>query len=1150
VLLTGCFVDAGALDATAPALVEVEAPADLLIAAGETQRFTFTYDERVQAAQAFLVPAEGEALELDVELPEDERAAVAVVTAPAGAADGSYAVEVRAEDADGNVSVDRAEEAVRLDQTPPTLVAARMALTPADGNPLAFVLGVTDGTDISMEVELDEPAGAGEVIVQLTDEQVAFTLEDITGAVARATVTWDEREDVFQGIAQTTLRMEDLAGNALEVSGSTWTFVAGAERADIDGLIVLKPSALVGPPDLVYVRDPVRSRAALVAPGGEDLDPPQMPTGAIALANDAPVARLRIAADPDGLLLIEELSFRFNAQTAQSGLRFDPTFITEIYVSAIDVAGNATPFVQVPAALFIARVDPTQQLVAAGAFVEGDVLFPPDERRLGVEAPDAADALLSQAANADVWREAEANGVFPDGGACVRVVEDRSRAVLVAITPDMDVFEFDGDAWREIEPGPGPVPTPRQCPAVTYDAHGGRVLVHGGVGSAGAEDDLWSWSGGAWTPIVATSCVEGPPGPSLAVCPTGRSHHAQAYDTRRSMWWVHGGGDRILAGFLIEGWVSLASIIPDRADHAMVYDEDRDVLVLAGGFDDQGVVNDTIVEVDISNGAAVTDRGALGLPGEVQGVWDPIRRRVIFIGNDGGTLSMRAWDGANLVEVVADNEPGTRSLPGFAHHLLSDTFVLHGGTLAGLDIPFSSFLQSDFDDEYRWRDVVGAGTTRPPRRIFGAASHDPTRGLTVLLGGHGPDTGFVLPDPNPWVFDGYGWRTLGNLGARTGAAGLFIPGTGHLFFGGRDAANNFNDLVGFDAATLTPSVVVLGGTPPSERSQTAAAFDFDLNTAVVFGGTTGLQLDLFAPGSATLLGDTFEIGDPGTGFEWSTITPTTSPSPRANAAMSWSPAEGLVVLYGGVTGDGNGGVVVNDETWLYDVGTREWSQASPATSPPARQAATLALDAVRGRLALMGGMDADGGALNDVWEWTGDNWIEVTSTPRALAGAAGVGDRRGRVMTIGGGDAISSTSAIFRREPAAPSRPSFIAFTSLASALVPIESLTSLELRAQCTGGSEGAPGAELAVWTVGGPDRLGAGGWRVVDDHAGVNIDDLRFEVNDAADFVPILHREGAIIAWQCRPLAPSDRPGAAVVVAREGELRAGYTPPPPDEP
>lgn len=56
---------------------------------------------------------------------------------------------------------------------------------------------------------------------------------------------------------------------------------------------------------------------------------------------------------------------------------------------------------------------------------------------------------------------------------------------------------------------------------------------------------------------------------------------------------------------------------------------------------------------------------------------------------------------------------------------------------------------------------------------------------------------------------------------------------------------------------------------------------------------------------------------------------------------------------------------------------RDWQQASPVTSPPARQAYGAVYDAARDRVVLFGGLSESGPNLNDTWEWNGANWMLV-----------------------------------------------------------------------------------------------------------------------------------------------------------------------------
>ena len=83
-------------------------------------------------------------------------------------------------------------------------------------------------------------------------------------------------------------------------------------------------------------------------------------------------------------------------------------------------------------------------------------------------------------------------------------------------------------------------------------------------------------------------------------------------------------------------------------------------------------------------------------------------------------------------------------------------------------------------------------------------------------------------------------------------------------------------------------------------------------------------------------------------WTWTHQTPATSPPARSAATVAYDAATGQVVLFGG-----NNGSAALGDTWTWD-GTN-WTQQSPAISPPARHLAAMAYDASAGQLVLFGG---------------------------------------------------------------------------------------------------------------------------------------------------------------------------------------------------
>jgi uncharacterized protein (TIGR03437 family) len=89
--------------------------------------------------------------------------------------------------------------------------------------------------------------------------------------------------------------------------------------------------------------------------------------------------------------------------------------------------------------------------------------------------------------------------------------------------------------------------------------------------------------------------------------------------------------------------------------------------------------------------------------------------------------------------------------------------------------------------------------------------------------------------------------------------------------------------------------------------------------------------------------------------------------------MVYDSVHGEVVLFGGRPGSGIASAAFND-TWVWD-GTN-WTQKSPANSPPARFQHGMAYDSKRGQAVLFGGGDTNFNVFNDTWLWDGDNWTQ------------------------------------------------------------------------------------------------------------------------------------------------------------------------------
>jgi len=131
---------------------------------------------------------------------------------------------------------------------------------------------------------------------------------------------------------------------------------------------------------------------------------------------------------------------------------------------------------------------------------------------------------------------------------------------------------------------------------------------------------------------------------------------------------------------------------------------------------------------------------------------------------------------------------------------------------------------------------------------------------------------------------------------------------------------------------------------------------------------------------------------------WTEQSPATSPPARDDASMAYDPSTGNMVLFGGY--DGSGGYL--NDTWTWDGTT--WTQQSPVTSPPARYGASMAYDPATGNTVLFGGVGS-GSFLNDTWTWDGTTWTEqspVTSPPARDGASMAYDPSTGDMVLFGG----------------------------------------------------------------------------------------------------------------------------------------------------
>ncbi len=305
---------------------------------------------------------------------------------------------------------------------------------------------------------------------------------------------------------------------------------------------------------------------------------------------------------------------------------------------------------------------------------------------------------------------------------------------------------------------------------------------------------------------------------SPATAPVARYGHAMAYDSRRGVTVLVGGGDNPNSPTGLSDtwewngatWTQRASFAapPGRLYCAMAYDSTRGVSVLFGG-------------ISVAAGGLVAD------------TWE--------------------WDGTNWTQRTPATSPSAR----YGHAMVFDSArgvtVLFGGNPF-----FYGGSGSPLNDTWEWNGTnwtQRTPATAAPGRYFHAMAYDSVRHVTVVFGGGGSIPAYGLPPPlgDTWEWNGTNWA------ARTPAAApsarfyhTMAYGTQGttVLFGGWSAS--MNDTWEWNGANWTQPTLPLS---PPPRVVSAMAYDSARGAMVLFGGA------IISGSSASLYNDTWELQD-------------------------------------------------------------------------------------------------------------------------------------------------------------------------------------------------------------------------------------------------------------------------------------------------
>lgn len=205
----------------------------------------------------------------------------------------------------------------------------------------------------------------------------------------------------------------------------------------------------------------------------------------------------------------------------------------------------------------------------------------------------------------------------------------------------------------------GALPPPRGAAGVAHDPATDRTWLYGGM-STGVLDDLWEWDGAAWSAVA-----------SAGTAPTATFSPGLGHDPERDLLVLYGGQDQLGVNvdetfFLdlsaADPWAagSTPATLSGRAGHALAFDDDSASVLSIGGVAPTADSDDTFGFDSIW-----ARRGPTSYPRpriDLHALRDPVRERVVMMGGyvDVATQADAwEWIAGRWVRTVASGGPAT-----------------------------------------------------------------------------------------------------------------------------------------------------------------------------------------------------------------------------------------------------------------------------------------------------------------------------------------------------------------------------------------------------------------------------------------------------------------------------------------------------------
>lgn len=196
-------------------------------------------------------------------------------------------------------------------------------------------------------------------------------------------------------------------------------------------------------------------------------------------------------------------------------------------------------------------------------------------------------------------------------------------------------------------------------------------------------------------------------------------------------------------------------------------------------------------------------------------------------------------------------------------------------------------------------------------------------------------------------------------GPRTGALLAYdVASSRMLMFGGNWTSDMWS-LVGNTWTQLSPS------TMPAPRARANLAVNPTSGEILLYGGDGG--------SGQFALDETWSWN----GTDWQQLTPATTPGGLARHGMAYDMTRQVMVVFGGRQNSWLPNQAF-DTTWEYSNGN--WVQVVATFVPPPRCDMGMSFHPALGQVMIFGGSDSTSSALGDTWVYDGTTWTQINTT--------------------------------------------------------------------------------------------------------------------------------------------------------------------------